>query len=572
MDQITRALLSEFINQNTLTASPESSQFEHFVGYLTTQKHYNESFSTDDVVVGAGGDTGIDAIAIIANGSLITEPDEIEDYATTNGYLDVTFVFAQAETSSAFDTSKIGQFGYGVVDFFADTPTLQSNDKIKHLREIWKRILAHSKHFKHGNPQCYLYYATTGKWTDDQNLMARRDGVKKDLENTGLFRNIAFECIGATGLQELYRHSKNAISAEINFSARTVIPEVQGVQEAYIGLLPATEFLKLVVGPTGEIRSSIFYDNVRHWQEWNAVNKEMEQTLSDDNTKVLFPLLNNGVTIVARRVHPTGNKFTIEDYQIVNGCQTSFVLYHNKDHLDASVTVPLRIIATQDENIKNSIIKATNRQTQVTDDQFFALAEFPKKLEAYFPTFTNGHGLFYERRPGQYNADTDVERVRIVTQTMLIRAFASMFLDLPHRATRNFKSLLQQVGTNIFQQEHRLEPYYVAAYVNYKMDYFFRNQTLNTDLKPARYHLLLATRLLAAPASLPPFNSRDMEKYCTTFMKILWDNDACKKIFETAGELIRKVANGEMHGDNVRTEAFTQALVSEIEAQTKKAA
>jgi AIPR protein len=157
-------------------------------------------------------------------------------------------------------------------------------------------------------------------------------------------------------LQGLYRRSKNAISATITFNTRTVIPEVQGVQEAYLGLLPATEFLKLIVSDTGEIISSLFYDNVRHWQELNSVNTEINQTVSNDTTKVLFPLLNNGVTIVARRVQPTGNKFMVEDYQIVNGCQTSFVLYLNRERLDSSVMVPLRLIATQDETIKNAII------------------------------------------------------------------------------------------------------------------------------------------------------------------------------------------------------------------------
>jgi hypothetical protein len=95
---------------------------------------------------------------------------------------------------------------------------------------------------------------------------------------------------------------------EITFAVKTVIPEIPRVQEAYLGLLPALEFLKLIKNDSGEIRTSIFYDNVRHWQEWNAVNKEISETVSTDK-KILFPLLNNGVTIVAKRLHSTGNKF-----------------------------------------------------------------------------------------------------------------------------------------------------------------------------------------------------------------------------------------------------------------------
>jgi hypothetical protein len=36
----------------------------------------------------------------------------------------------------------------------------------------------------------------------------------------------------------------------------------------------------------------------------------------------------------------TGSKFVIEDFQIVNGCQTSHVLFDNRDKLDESVLVP----------------------------------------------------------------------------------------------------------------------------------------------------------------------------------------------------------------------------------------
>jgi len=223
--------------------------------------------------------------------------------------------------------------------------------------------------------------------------------------------------------------------------------------------------------------------------------------------------------------------------------------------------VPLRLIATQDDTIKNAIIKATNRQTPVTDEQFFALSEFPKKLEAYFPTFNDGHNLFYERRPGQYNAEVSVERVRVSNMTMLVRAFASMFLDLPHRTTRNYKALLQKIGDDIFHSDHCLEPYYASAYANYRMDYFFRNQTLSSDLKPARYHLLLAFRLLTEPGTLPRINSHEMKRYCEAIMQILWNNEKCKKAFEDAGELIRKTANGNMHRDNIRTEAFTKSLL-----------
>jgi hypothetical protein len=561
MDRITKALLSEFVEQNSLQSLTEDKSFEQFCGYLVTSAHYSESFSSDDIAVGAGGDCGIDCITIIINGTLVTEPEEVADLAATNGYLDVTFIFTQAERSAGFEASKIGQFVFGVCDFFSEKNQLPQNDRVQLCSRVTKEIFEQSRLFKKGNPQCLLYYVTTGKWTNDPNLVARRDAGRQDVQGLGLFGSVTVDCLGADQIQRLYRESQTTVSTEIVFADRTVIPEIPGVEQAYMGLLPAGQFLKLIENSNAEVVTSIFYDNVRHWQEWNPVNTEMRETLSAHERAVYFPLLNNGVTIVARRVAPTGNKFLLEDYQVVNGCQTSYVLHESRANLADDVMIPVRIIATQDDNIKNSIIKATNRQTQVTDDQLFALSEFPKKLEAYFPTFEGRRKLYYERRSRQYSGAAGVEKVRVVNMTVLVRAFASMFLQSPHKTTRNYNALLKSVGTAIFGRDHRLEPYYVAAYAHYRLDYLFRNQTIASELKPARYHMLLAYRMLAHNEPTPGMNSHEMERYCKVLMEKCWDDDGSRLLFEKAAERVRLVAAGNLHRDNIRTESFTNLLL-----------
>lgn len=314
MDRITKSLLEEFVEENGLCSLAEDRAFEHFAGFLSTSSHYSETFSSDDISVGDGSDTGIDSIAVIVNGSFVTEPEEVQDLEETNGYLDVLFIFVQAERSSSFESAKIGQFGFGVVDFFSDTPSLPQNENVQLKSRIANEIFKRSSRFSKGNPQCYLYYITTGTWTDDQNLIVRRDAVVGDLRGLNLFRTVSFHCIGALGLQQLYRESKNAISTEITFQQRTVFPELLSVNDAYMGLLPAKEFLKLIENSNEEILSTLFFDNIRDWQEWNPVNSEIRHTLENRDIRQYFPLLNNGVTIVAKRVNPTSNKLLLEDY------------------------------------------------------------------------------------------------------------------------------------------------------------------------------------------------------------------------------------------------------------------
>ena len=560
MDRVTKSLLDEFVNQNGLQNLPEETAFEHFTGYLVTSRHYTESFSSDDIHVGGGGDCHIDSISIIVNGCLVTEPEEIEDLAETNGYLDATFIFNQAERSSSFETSKIGQFGFGISDFFSTTPSLTQNEDVKAKFKIANEIFSRSSKFKKGNPQCYLYYTTTGKWEGDSNLTARSAAVTKDLQDLTLFRKVDFAFIDAGKIQTLFRETKNAISTEINFPQRTVLPELPEIEQAYLGLLSAIEYLKLIQNTNEEVITSIFYDNVRHWQEWNPVNKEIKDTLENISQKIYFPLLNNGVTIIAKRIIPTGNKFVIEDYQIVNGCQTSYVLHESRQYLDADILIPVRLISTDNPEIKNSITKATNRQTEVPEEQLFALSDFPKKLETYFPTFDGAKKLYYERRSRQYNSDEDIEKVRVINMTTLVRAYASLFLGLPHRTTRNYKALLKSIGSEIFNKDHRLEMYYASAYAHYKLEYLFRSGVIQSTLKPARYHLLYLFRLLTNNNKLPKQNSHEMARYCESLMEILWNEDLVRKIFVQAAEIVLKVSKNDLHRDNIRTEPFTKLI------------
>lgn len=564
MDRITKSLLDEFINDNSLGALPEEKAFEHFSSFLAVSSHFTASFSSDDIVVGAGGDCGIDAIAIIINGNFVTEPEEVDDLARTNGYLDVTFIFTQSERSSSFETTKIGQFGFGITDFFAEHPSLPQNADIQLRHKITNEIFAKSSYFKKGNPQCFLFYVTTGKWVEDPNLIARKESVIKDLQGLSLFKKVAFECIGADRLQELYRNAKNSISTEVIFADHTVLPEIPGVQQAYIGLLPVSEFLKLIENEQEEIIYSIFYDNVRDWQEWNPVNNEIKNTLENPKSQIYFPLLNNGITVVAKRIIPTGKKFFIEDYSVVNGCQSSNVLFQTKEYINDNVLVPVKLVATTDVEIKNMITKATNRQTEVTEDQLFALSDFPKKLEDYFPTFKNSKKLYYERRPMQYNAFSGIEKVRIINMTTLVRAFASIYLDKAHSTTRNYKALLKSIGIEIFNKDHKLIMYYLAGYAHYRLEYLFRCQFLSSDLKPARYHILMAFRYIATLSKLPRFNSNDMERYCNAILECLWDDVEYKVLFKKAADIVVTTAAGNLHRDNIRTEVFTEKLIKEL--------
>jgi hypothetical protein len=324
--------------------------------------------------------------------------------------------------------------------------------------------------------------------------------------------------------------------------------------------------MKILTDDRGLLRTGLFNSNPRDWQGFNDVNQEIQATLKTD-AKKRFVLMNNGVTILAREVRQTASKFLIKDYQIVNGCQTSHLLFEETETKDDSIMIPVRLISTTDEEVIKSVIKATNRQTEVPDDQFFALEEFPKQLEDFFQVFSQNQKLYYERRSRQYSR-LAIEKSRILTQPNVIKAFAAMFLDLAHSTTRNYSALKARVGQEIFGKEHRKEPYYASAYAFYKLECLFKTGRLGAEYKPTRFHILLAARRIATKnAPVPRINSHDMERFSNQITDILWDEDQADDLLLNAAKLVDEVASGDFERDKVRTEPFTKKVIQKCEEE-----
>ncbi|WP_447912267.1 AIPR family protein [Microbacterium phyllosphaerae] len=563
MDRITSAYVETFREEQALPTGDLSTTFEHFVNYCVIADNYDDEFGILDVHTGGGSDLAIDGIAIIVNGVLVTEVQEMVDLLAVNGFVDARFMFMQAKTSSGFSGEQISTFGEGVLEFFEEEPTLPMSDEIVAARELMTWIYENSTSFHQGRPKCELFYVTTGKWVDDEHLKGKMKKAEGRLDDTNLFSNVSLRALGAAEIQASWIRSKNATSVEFTFANKATLPDIEGVSESYVGVLPLSEFLKIIADPeTGSIRKHIFEDNVRDFQGDNPVNSEMAKSLSTDAGADRFAVLNNGVTLVARNLKSTANKFMASDYQIVNGCQTSHVLYNSRADLPDSLGVPFKVIATNDDEVINAITTATNRQTQVTDEDLFALSVFQKQLEAFMSSFEERHRLHYERRSRQYSTQ-GVEKVRIINKTLELRSFAAMFLDEPRRAAYYYSELKPLVGSQIFHPEHKVEPYYTAAFAYYKLEYLFRNGQIPVRYKPARYHLLMAARHLAAGAAVPALFANQMEKYAKKINEILWDDAKALELFEHACTAIDTALNGaDLTREAVKVQSFTEAVVA----------
>ena len=396
-----------------------------------------------------------------------------------------------------------------------------------------------------------MYYATTGKWQDDTKLVARIENEKDTLLELNIFKEVNFTPVDARALQRLYASAKNRLSKSIEFTSKVTLPTLPGIQESYLGYLPAEQYLKLITDDSGNIVRGLFYDNVRDFQGNNPVNHEMDETLKSP-AQQFFVLMNNGVTIVADSISKTGDTFTIEDYQIVNGCQTSHVLFNNIFNLKSPVHIPVKLIVSQDGEVKNRIIKATNRQTPVKTEELTALTDFQKALEDYYTAVTGDCRLFYERRSQQYRSTPGIEKIRIVSISNQIRSFASVFLGLPHQASRYYGTLLSSIESKIFVPGHPAVAYYTSALALYRFEALVRRKQIPSKYRPFKYHLIAIVRIQIAGASMPAMTANKFEKYCDSVVAVLKDEKKCVASFQSAISVLDQVLAGDFSRDRAK--------------------
>ncbi len=573
MDRIIESFVEDFKSEFSYNEKDKSKLFEHFVNYAIVSKIYPDRSSIDKINVGGTRNPGIDGLALMTNNHLVTTEEEIDYFIQDADILDVEFNFIQSKTSESFELGGINTFIASVKEFFRDGD-LNFEDELLNLRDIKNYIYKNSIKMDK-SPVLKLYYATTGKWLNDKNLLTIINSGLKDLKDTDLFSEVKFIPIDADKLKSLYREIKNKITKEIIFEKHTILPKIEKVTESYLGILPCSELIKIASDDDGEIIKTIFYDNVRDFQGYNKVNTGIRKSIQEKNYNDKFVLLNNGITIVAKSLNKVGSAFKISEFQIVNGCQTSHVLHNLKNDIDNNVFIPLKLIVTDDEDTINDIIRATNSQTEVKYEAFEILKPFHKKLEEFYLSFEKeeNKSLFYERRSRQFFG-VKAKNEKIISLSTQISSFIAMFLNEPQSTHRYFGELLNAYNNRLFQENQSFYPYYTSGLALNVIEEFYRENLLNSKYKKFRYHLLLMFRIQLAGEKVPinVHGNKEMEKYCGKILDVLWNREKSLVIFKTLeikliGALSKtSILNRQAHSFR----AFTEELLPTITSSDKK--
>lgn len=568
MNPIIKAQLDKFREANPNITYNESNFFEVM-----------SIFSIENGVLGEnidpfrahlkGNEFGIDGIAISIQGTLCTDIDEAAAILSVGKNHTSEFRFYQSKTSDSLDYGNISKFLDAVYDFFTDKKFV-TGTQLENLIEVKEEIYKESAKT---SPSLKCYYCTTGSGNIPPLIQQLLDTNKARLADLNIFDEIHIQCVGAKIIQNGFRAATNSSSAKLNFPKAITMPSHDKVDEAYIGYVPASEILEIALGDADQdgerhINRSLFYDNVRDFNPNSEINKTIISELeSGDNSSFVFK--NNGITVVSKSIDRKSDTFTIEDYQIVNGCQTTNILAHIKDKIEG-ISVPLRLIGCSDIDFVSSVIIGTNRQNEVKEDQFWAMRPFMKDLEEYCASQTGDGKIFIERRDSQYR-DISIERTRIFKPSDLMKAAAAMFFYQPHRAARDHRGIKNEFANRIFTEGHNVELYYVATLALYKFDFLVRTAKIERSRAIFKFYALYALfrkhwktpDILDAP-------SKSQKKVKDAVASVLNDNEMFLNHVEDVAVQLEQIisdagmTNREKIRDYIRTESVVTAFSNKL--------
>jgi hypothetical protein len=543
MHRVVKAHLNDFESRYSVSEQ-EAKQFEAFLNYVVFRSHSAANIEPRDLVY-EGDDPGIDGVMIFIDDSYVSSVEEVEEAMTGRKRdADVTIVFTQSKTSETWSKAEINTFESAIVDFLSEHSAYPHSDYLTNAREVFDAIIRYVGRIRDGKPKAEVFFATTARESEDREIEAARQAIKTSLENTSYFSSVEVTLVNRDTIVEMWTAAEGQVEATLPVLGSAAFPRTPGIDEGYAVTVKAKDFINhILVDKNGHLRQRIFEDNVRDFLGMEGdVNKEMAETIGDPTKQKRFGILNNGVTMISPDVRVSGLEIFVRDFQIVNGCQTSNVLFENREKIEDDATIMLKLIETSDPAVVDDIVRSTNRQATVDEHQFLATLNATKALDRYFQArgADDEFRLYFERRTNQFSHQENVPAIRVFDIKEIARCAAAMFLDRPDMASRYPNKLTSDLRSIVFDATYNEEVYYTAAYTLYRLNILMKNKRIDQRYSKLRWHIMMAIKYYVCGPTIPRLNSNKIKSVCEsiqTFMSA-GDEDTVKRIKDLCANIV----------------------------------
>lgn len=500
---LVNAAFSEWVEANGETLM-RSEAFELFAAEKVLHSLELSSEEIEAGRIGGALDGGIDAVYTVFGEHVVDEDDELLSEDTKPGDFPrdqpLTLYIVQAKEESSFAETAIDKLASSLdrlLKLDPDTALLEALyaaellARFEIFRRAWKKLVTRRVKLK-----AVVVYATLG----DVALVNPRVDLKAK-ELCGLMTR---HLVGGTvtfdffGSKELWAAHETVPS----YALRLRFEKHENDGDSHLALVRVADYFKFISDESdGSLLRHIFDWNVRDYQKGVKVNREIAQSLGDRDAPD-FWWLNNGVTILCSgQVTTAGNEFILDDVQIVNGLQTSHTIHHEMQkvavsEISAERKLLVRILSTDDPEVRDQVIRATNSQTQVSDASLRATDKIQRQLESYFLA----HGWYYDRRKNFYkNTGKNVER--IVSIAYLAQSVMAIGLSQPHNSRARPSTLIRKNEDyqTIFSEGIDLSTYLWLARTQKSVDAYLKQR----DDVSTSEHICTAPRRCSIPGYGP---------------------------------------------------------------------
>ena len=576
--------INEFCETFGYTSVSQTHAFEYLANYcILASIHSHDSITIDiqdSVTDREINGVFFDGFAVLLDGHVMMSTQSITDYFVSNNVGNVEIIIIKSKLSG-FVSDNISQIT-GMIDKAFASVFGDIDVNSKNLNEPADDIITHlyTECTRYSSPLPSLHFYMVSDDNSEENKT-----IYNEILNTlrakylplDAFSVVSGDYMDTAAILKLYSRSKQRDTVCVMPYKNTIpLPSMAGVKDAYIAVVPFSEFKKLLTNDDIKIKTSIFHDNIRAFQGKTSVSRQMNETLANGNFD-LFVAMNNGITVIASELTTRqGGVLELTDYQIVNGCQTCHILFDNRKLKGINeLQLLVKIICSTNENVRNSVIMGTNSQIEVKREQLIALTGLQERIEDYYTKIRTNNNinfehLYYERRSKQYITETRVPQSKVITIPIVIMSFGSIFLSSPHYVAGYYSQIIENLknkGKGIFSDEYRVDPYYTSGLMFYKLSQAFSSGKISSSYRKVKYQVLYASRLIAEIdyGCMPSLESSGIEEYCNYLNNVFCDDEKCISVFKRAIEVIEFVLGTVIKSSDAQRKDLTGSITAEIE-------
>jgi len=516
----------------------ESKLFEYFCNYCIVSQSYLGRFNPASVTT-KDDDASIDGIAFIIDGELVLKKGDAEEiFSSHKTSIETKLILTQIKSGESFKKEEIANYALGIKDLLSLAPKLPNGELNLEALEIFNVILNNLKKVKNKLPSLEIYYCTSGTYGAEREIKASFEIIEREIEITELFHSFSVTPLGRSELMSLWNSITKTNEAKLTFIEFFGMPPMPEVPQSYVALVNAKEFVnKLLKDSRGHIKNEVFEENIRAYLGDTPVNGDIVSTLEDEKKKKLFSVLNNGITVVTPdlTLTPNSKEINLVNYQIINGCQTSYTLFYNYDKLSSDTNVVIKCMESSNSDNITSVISATNSQTAIATEAFFSLKEKSKLIQKYFEIKNDesdqASKIYFERREGEFK-NQPYQYSRIFDIKLLCRSYNSMFLNSPYSSARYVSKIFDTQKDNLFKENDQEAPYYTSAFTLYRYNSLVNGKKINAQSYVLlRWHILqIFKHVVHKKVEDVKPNSTKMNTYCNEIIRVLQS----KSLFEVS--------------------------------------